>query len=366
MATSTESTTRLLIQPGAGTAALLDDIERARHTIHVVVFRFDRREIEMALKRAARRGVFVHALVAHTSAGQGGEITLRNLEMRLLADGITVTRTATDLVRYHDKLMIIDNETLYLLGFNFTYLDIDRSRSFGVVTREKIWVDEAEKMFMADATRQQYSPECETFIVSPGNSRRQLMALIESAHRQLLIYDGKLSDPDVMRLLAQKVRAGVDVRVIGSAGKRAIGVKTGRLFIRLHAQIILCDGEKMFLGSQSLRTLELDARREAGIITDNPEIIQSVLETFEVDWSKIYSDQATAKVVFGRPEALEDIEPEAPSPLPPAVTAEMVQAAVKEAIMDAILDRVEPKDNSVQLKQAVKEAAREALRELAQ
>src|SRR5437588_12489060 len=130
MATSATAMARLLTQPGAGTAALLDGIEKARSTIHIVVFRFDRREIEMALKRAARRGVFVHALVAHTSAGQGGEITLRKLEMRLLADGITVTRTASDLVRYHNKLMVIDHETLYMLGFNFTYLDIDRSRSF--------------------------------------------------------------------------------------------------------------------------------------------------------------------------------------------------------------------------------------------
>ena len=59
------------------------------------------------------------------------ETVARVLEMRLLSDGITVTRTASDLVRYHDKLMIIDRQTLFLLGFNYTYLDVDRSRSFG-------------------------------------------------------------------------------------------------------------------------------------------------------------------------------------------------------------------------------------------
>src|SRR5438046_7727802 len=103
MATAALKVTSLLTQPGDGISRLLDAIEGAQQTIHIVIFRFDRGEIEAALKRAVKRGVFVHALVAFTMAGQGGEARLRKLEMRLLADGITVTRTATDLVRYHNK-----------------------------------------------------------------------------------------------------------------------------------------------------------------------------------------------------------------------------------------------------------------------
>src|SRR5579871_2098070 len=232
MAIATLPTTRLLIQPGSGIGPLVEGIEQARETIHIVIFRFDRGEVEMALKRAARRGVFVHALVAHTSAGQGGEITLRKLEMRLLADGISVARTATDLVRYHEKLMVIDRKALFLLGFNYTYLDTERSRSFGIITEEQSWVEEAEKLFAADTLRQQYTPECDTFLVSPGNARRQLVAMLESAQRQILIYDGKLSDPDIMRLLSAKVRSGVEVRVIGATGKRAVGVQSAPLFMR--------------------------------------------------------------------------------------------------------------------------------------
>jgi cardiolipin synthase len=370
MVASNESTTQLLIQPGSGTKALLEGIDKARERIHIVIFRFDRREIEMALKRAARRGVFVHALVAHTSAGQGGEITLRKLEMRLLADGITVTRTASDLVRYHDKLMIIDQELLYLLGFNFTYLDIDRSRSFAIITRKKEWIDEAEKLFMADATRQQYSPECDTFVVSPGNSRKQLTGLLASARKQLLIYDDKLSDPDMMRLLTLKVRSGVDVRVIGLAGKRALGVKTGQLFMRLHAQVIIRDGEQMFLGSQSLRSVELDARRETGLILDDPDVIDAVISTFEADWTKIHSDRAPIYEALEE-AALGDEEEDAIAAaliphVPRDVATELVKAAVKEAIKDAILENVEPGAAGLPLKEAIKEAAREALHDLAQ
>src|SRR5438270_11068508 len=120
---------KLLIQPGAGIAPLVKAISQARTSIELMIFRFDQREIERALAKAVNRGVSVHALIAHTN--RAGEENLRKLELRLLALGITVARSADDLVRYHGKLMIIDRRELYLLGFNFTHQDIERSRSFG-------------------------------------------------------------------------------------------------------------------------------------------------------------------------------------------------------------------------------------------
>jgi len=365
---STEPATQLLIQPGSGTTALLDGIERARESIHIVIFRFDRREVELALKRAARRGVFVHALVAHTSAGQGGEITLRKLEMRLLADGITVTRTSNELVRYHNKMMIVDETTLYLLGFNFTYLDIDRSRSFGIVTTRPDWVREAERLFHADATRQPYQSECDSFIVSPCNSRQKLLSMIAEAQRQILIYDDKLSDPAAMKLLVAKAKSGLDVRVIGAIGRRAAGVQTVTLNRRLHAQVIIADGEKLFLGSQSLRSLELDSRRETGVITTDPEIIRQIATVFEADWlasdgpTPVVTD-ADTKVEIAHDEIAAIME--APMVLPPpTVSLDVVRAVVKEAIKDAIMETVHPEASEVPLKVAVKQAARDALHEL--
>ena len=360
----------LMTQPGSGITSLLDGIENARQSIHIVIFRFDRREVELALKRAARRGVFVHALVSHTSAGQGGEITLRKLEMRLLADGITVTRTASDLLRYHSKIMVVDSTRLYLLAFNFTYLDIDRSRSFGIVTHNEAWVREAEKLFQCDTTRQEYTSECESFIVSPANSRQRLLALLGDAQRQLLIYDDRLSDPAAMSLLAAKVRSGVDVRVIGSVGRRATGVSSGRLKIRLHAQVIIQDGERLFLGSQSLRSLELDARREAGIVTCDPEIIRRISEVFESDWRTIQGAQPVAPGSGALPGVdaaeLAKFIDMPPTQLPPVFSAELVRAAIKEAIKDAIMETVLPSNTDMPLKAAVKQAAREALHELGQ
>jgi phosphatidylserine/phosphatidylglycerophosphate/cardiolipin synthase-like enzyme len=138
---------RLLIQPGEGSAPIIKAIEAAKQSIDILIFRFDRRDVERALLDAVGRGVRVRALIACTN--KGGEKTLRELESRLLAAGITVARTADDLLRYHAKMVIIDSSELHLLAFNFTYIDIDRSRSFGLIIDDRKLVGEAAKLFEA-------------------------------------------------------------------------------------------------------------------------------------------------------------------------------------------------------------------------
>jgi polyphosphate kinase len=169
----------LYIQPDDGIGPILKAIAGARKSIEVLIFRFDRAEIEKALVDAARRGVTVTALIAFTNRGE--ERNLRKLEMRFLAQGITVARTADDLVRYHGKMMILDQRELWMMGFNLTHLDINLSRSFAAVTRKKELVEEARKLFECDVKRQPYSAGCKDFIVSPVNSRKQLKAFVDGA-----------------------------------------------------------------------------------------------------------------------------------------------------------------------------------------
>jgi phosphatidylserine/phosphatidylglycerophosphate/cardiolipin synthase-like enzyme len=272
-----------LVQPGAGSAPLLSAIRSAKKSIELMIFRFDDREIELALERAVTRGVSVHALIAYSNGG--GEKKLRTLETRLLSAGVKVTRTADDLLRYHGKLMIVDRRILFLMAFNYTHLDIDRSRSFGLVTKNRQIVREAVKLFEADTARKPYKPGMDDFVVSPVNARRRLTAFIKGAKRQLLIYDGKLTDPQVIRLLQSRARAGVEVRVIGQISNREPGIQAVNLAsMRLHAQLIIRDGRQVFLGSQSLRKVELDARREVGLITRDPKVVDRLLATFEADW----------------------------------------------------------------------------------
>ena len=120
---------KLIVQPDAGITPVVTAINQAKRSIDVLIFRLDRAELARALEAAVARGVNVRALTAHTN--RGGDKNLRKLELELLEGGVTVSRTADDLVRYHGKMMIVDNAILHVYGFNFTGLDIGKSRSFG-------------------------------------------------------------------------------------------------------------------------------------------------------------------------------------------------------------------------------------------
>jgi phosphatidylserine/phosphatidylglycerophosphate/cardiolipin synthase-like enzyme len=275
---------KLLVQPDQGITPIVSAIKKAQRTVQAMIFRADLAEVQQALESAVGRGVAVHTLIAHTN--RGGEKRLRKLEQALLEAGVTVSRTGDDLVRYHGKMMIIDRKTLFVMGFNMTHLDALASRSFAVVTRHKKVVQEALKLFEADATRQPYVPGLETFVVSPDNSRQQLTAFIKGATKQLLIYDPKIADRPVIRLLQERAKNGVDIRVLGKVTTKAEGVLVEKLpKLRLHVRAILRDGRHLFVGSQSLRPLELDRRREVGVIVRADDVVKQFQTVFEADWA---------------------------------------------------------------------------------
>lgn len=285
---------KLLVQPEAGLEPILDALNKAKKSIQILIFRLDRPEIEKALVEAVERGVSVQALVAYTN--RGGDKVLRRFEMRLLEKGITVTRTSDDLVRYHGKMFIIDKKELHLLAFNFTHLDISLSRSFAIVTQDKKLVAEAVKLFECDAKRLTYEAGNDDFVVSPVNAREQLTDFIKGAKKQLLMYEMKISDQDFVKLLTEKISQGVDVRVIGNTSAKGSSLPARKLGMRLHARAILRDGRSAFVGSQSLRKLELEARREIGVIVHEPKIVKQMTDIFDKDWSSATPEAAVSDV----------------------------------------------------------------------
>jgi phosphatidylserine/phosphatidylglycerophosphate/cardiolipin synthase-like enzyme len=275
---------KLIVQPDDGLSPVLAAIKAAKSSIDTTIFRFDRPEIEKALAAAVARGVHVRALVAHTN--RGGEKRLRKLEQTLLAAGVTTARTGDDLVRYHGKMLIVDEKTLFVMLFNYTGLDL-QSRSFAVMTRQRKFVGEAMKLFEADTARQDYSSSALGLVVSPENARKQLADFIGKAKKELCIYDPKVSDRAMVRLLEDRVKHGVEIRILGSVGTRAKMLRAEKLKgLRLHARCIIRDGMYAFLGSQSLRSLELDSRREVGIIVREAPIVKRLHDVFEKDWAE--------------------------------------------------------------------------------
>jgi cardiolipin synthase len=313
---------KLIVEPDDGIGPVVSALRKAKTSIDIGIFRLDRGDVARELRAAVARGVPVRTLIAHTN--RGGDKRLRRLEQDLLKTGASVRRTDDDLRRYHNKIMVVDRATLYVLGFNYTALDVNKSRSFGLITSNRELVHAAIKLFEADSLRRPYTPGPRAFVVSPVNARARLASFLRGARKQLLVYDPKLTDPTMIRILQERVGAGVSVRILGKLGKRGAGLRAEKFAgKRLHVRAIVRDGRQAFVGSQGLRKLELDGRREVGLIVRDPKVVARMAAVFEADWSETERARQDVK------DARNDEKVEA------RVEAELVAKAKAEAKADA-------------------------------
>ena len=276
---------KLITQPEHGIEPILRAVKGATRSIDISIFRCDIKDLERELAAAVARGVAVRALVANTNSG--GNKSLRALELRLLGAGVTVARTDDQLVRYHGKLVLIDRVTLFVLGFNFTSADV-KSRSFGVRTKKPQILRDVLGLLDADASRSDFQPSAPDLVISPNNARARLTRYLNKTLDTLDIYDAGVTDDRMIELMKRLAARGVTIRIIGKLEKKWHGEDFDvRPFPgkRLHVRAIIRDGRRVFVGSQSLRKLELDERREVGLIVRDREIVKGIRRVFEADWA---------------------------------------------------------------------------------
>ncbi len=232
-------------------------------------------------------------------------------------------------------------------------------------------IQEAARLFKADCTRTKYAPRVETFVVSPANSRQILGTFLKRAKKQLLIYDPRISDREMLGILQERAKAGVEVKVIGQVSGRASFEVQKLAGTRLHTRTIIRDRRQAFVGSQSLRAAELDSRREVGLIVQDPAAVKKLVDTFESDWTT-----AGAKRAPVPPDTLE-APIEGPAAASPKAVAKAVQVltkelqplattvkkAVRHAVVKAGEDVLHDKDVKDTMKKVVKKAIKEAVKD---
>jgi cardiolipin synthase A/B len=225
-------------------------------------------------------------------------------------------------------------------------------------------VQEAVKLFEADANRQAYTAGLNTFVVSPANARKQLSTFIKQARKQLLIYDPQIADKQILRLLEDHAKANLDIKIIGSVAARNANLQVAPLTsMRLHTRTIIRDGRQAFLGSQSLRQPELDLRREIGIIVRDAKVVNGLLATFEKDWESTGFDEARDTVKEEPPPKMTVKDARAlAKEMAPLKTS--VKKAIKQAVAKAGTAALAQAEIKSTLKGAVKAAVKEAVREI--
>jgi cardiolipin synthase len=79
--------------------------------------------------------------------------------------------------------------------------------------------------------------------------------------------------------------------VVGNKSRLKAEKYPGR---RLHVRAIIRDGNRAFIGSQSLRRLELERRREVGVIVTDDTAVKKMQAVFESDWAETATGKADA------------------------------------------------------------------------
>jgi phosphatidylserine/phosphatidylglycerophosphate/cardiolipin synthase-like enzyme len=130
--------------------------------------------------------------------------------------------------------------------------------------------------------------------------------------------------------------------------------------MRLHTRTILRDGQDAFVGSQSLRQLELDARREIGIIFRNRTLVSTLTRIFEEDWAASEPAQARRKTKVEIGRTAKRMAKAVSKNLPLAPIVKEVAKEVRKRSKGLRSDEVQ---ETVEL--AVKEAVRDSVKEAA-
>ena len=144
---------------------------------------------------------------------------------------------------------------------------------------------------------------------------------------------------------------------------------------RLHTRTIIRDRRQAFVGSQSLRTAELDSRRELGLILQDAKAVKKLIDTFESDWATTSAKNAPAAVK--RCRKLQTDEPAAASEKEAEKAVQVftkeldplaisVKKAVRKAVAKAGEDVLHDKDVKDTMKKVVKKAVKEAVKEAVQ
>jgi len=292
----------LIVQPGDSFFPIVTAIDSAAHSINMTIFRMDDPVVRGALSNAVNRGVTVRTLVASKSKGWikrnkklSSDLSSMGVEVRSPSDANSV-----ELKRYHYKILTVDDTHSLILTFNPTRRNLHYARDYGLLIRDHDITIELNRLFNADWDGKEFEPVDTSLVVSPFNSRQRLIELLESGERSVRIMDAKVEDPEVQALLLAKASAGCDVKIIT---RDAVMYSTApNLHIRrftkykLHAKCIVVDTLRFFIGSQNLRGVSLDRRREVGIIVEDEPIARKIERIFDEDW-------AGAEELTGQPAA---------------------------------------------------------------
>jgi phosphatidylserine/phosphatidylglycerophosphate/cardiolipin synthase-like enzyme len=298
----------IVVLKDKGLDALVDSINEAQKSIDLKIYMIDTSEprISQALKGALNRGVKVRLMVeddpfywekptTNPSEKAIEEFVKAGAEYK--PDNPKFSKNCVT----HEKSLVIDGKKAIVLTGNLRSSTFTKNLDLGaIIIRNQKVVDQVEEVFNADWERTPLPNLKETgLVISPDNAREEITNLIKGAKSSIHIIQQSLTDREMVKLLADKSKKGVEVEALlanpalvqnnmqPAAYLALNGTKVRFLEAPyIHAKALVVDNEKpdkekSFVGSQNFTQPALDRNREMGyIFSDQKGQVEKIYDEY--------------------------------------------------------------------------------------
>jgi phosphatidylserine/phosphatidylglycerophosphate/cardiolipin synthase-like enzyme len=281
----------IVATPEAGEQPYIDALMPAQSSIDVMIYEMGYGAILDTLKAKATAGIPVRVLF-----DQSEKSVNQKYYDQLAAAGAQVKWSDPKFTYQHAKFFVVDHAVASISTGNYSKdYSIDLERNFVATDRDPADVGDLVALFAADWAGVTPAMACTRMVISPINSRSRVIDVINSATQTLTIESMQFADAAVRAAVAQRITAGVTVRVmiadVGfvSANADAATFLKGlglapRFIPHLHTKVIVADGARAYIGSENLSQTSLDHNREVGLVVTDLSSIEPLVTTFEHDW----------------------------------------------------------------------------------
>jgi len=291
----------LVVLPDDSMRPILDAIDHASTSLRIKMFLFSDPHMLEAVIRAHRRGVKVRLMLNPTR--RDGKTENEASRKQLSDAGIEVTDGSPAFEVTHEKSMVVDDKSAWIMSLNWETKNLTETRDYAVVTSHVHEVNEVIECFEADWARRPFEAgEHSHMIWCVGNARQRIALFIDEAKHSLWVQNERYQDPLIIEHLVRASRRGVKVHIMarpphtlkdeklieGVAGLRTlddVGVKVHKVHgLKLHAKLLFADGARAIIGSINLSPGSFNSRRELAIEVRDGEVVDRIHKLVHADW----------------------------------------------------------------------------------
>ncbi|MEO8345416.1 MAG: phospholipase D-like domain-containing protein [Betaproteobacteria bacterium] len=291
----------LIVEPDDTAQPLLAALDGAKKSVRIKMFIFSDPGLIEATIAARKRGVDVRVML--NTARRSGESENDESRKQLAAGGVTVLDSNPDFDLTHEKSMVVDDATAFVMSLNWETRNVSQTRDYGIVTTHKHEVEEVVACFEADWNRTPFkADETAQLIWCNNNGRERFAHFVDRAKHTLWLQNERYQDAVIIERVVRAVTRGVKVHILarpphslkkdklieGVGGLRImqdVGAKVHRLKgLRLHGKMMLADSARAIIGSVNLAPGSFDGRRELAIEVDDTAVIKRLEKIAQHDW----------------------------------------------------------------------------------